>query len=94
MQWVREVKIPEKYVLMSEPDHVWLKPMPNLMVDDRPAAFPFFYIEPSKKEFKHITEKFTGPLTLKQAESIAPIGMLLSSHEKRCIICENYRRMD
>ena len=32
MKWVQEVKIPEKYVLMSEPDHVWLKPMPNLMV--------------------------------------------------------------
>lgn len=60
---------------MSEPDHVWLKPMPNLMKGQRPAAFPFFYIEPSKKEFKHITEKFTGPLTRKQAESIAPIGM-------------------
>eukprot|EP00884_Botryococcus_braunii_P021976 jgi/Botrbrau1/8462/Bobra.0237s0079.1 len=74
VQWVREANIPEKYVLMSEPDHIWLKPMPNLMVDDRPAAFPFFYIEPSKKEFRHITEKFTGPLTLKQAEMIAPIG--------------------
>ena len=40
----------------------------------RPAAFPFFYIEPSKKEFVHITEKFTGPLTTQQAERIAPIG--------------------
>eukprot|EP00884_Botryococcus_braunii_P021975 jgi/Botrbrau1/8461/Bobra.0237s0078.1 len=74
VQWVKEAKIKEKYVLMSEPDHIWLKPMPNLMVDDRPAAFPFFYIEPSKREHRHITEKFTGRLTLKQAESIAPIG--------------------
>lgn len=25
MQWVQKVQIPEKYVVMSEPDHVWLK---------------------------------------------------------------------
>ena len=30
-QWTQQVKIREKYVIMSEPDHVWLKPMPNLM---------------------------------------------------------------
>ena len=60
---------------MSEPDHLWLRPMPNLMANNhRPAAFPFFYIEPAKKEFKRLTEKFTGRLSLKQAESIAPMG--------------------
>ena len=62
-------------MLMSEPDHIWLKPMPNLMTGDIPAAFPFFYIEPAKPDYRPITEKFTGKLTLKQAESIAPIGM-------------------
>lgn len=31
LQWIKGAVIPEKYVLMSEPDHVWLKPMPNLM---------------------------------------------------------------
>lgn len=34
VQWAREAAIPEKYVLMSEPDHIWLKPMPNFMVGD------------------------------------------------------------
>lgn len=74
VQWLQNAKITERYVLMSEPDHIWLKPMPNLMAGNRPAAFPFFYIEPSKKEYHPITEKFTGKLTLMQAESIAPIG--------------------
>ena len=77
MQWLQVTDIKERYVLMSEPDHVWLRPMPNLMTGDIPAAFPFFYIEPAKPEFRPITEKFTGKLTLKQAESIAPIGGLL-----------------
>ena len=38
MQWVTKATIPEKYVLMSEPDHVWLKPMPNLMKGSRPGG--------------------------------------------------------
>ena len=74
VQWLRSAVFPERYVFMSEPDHLWLRPMPNLMVGQRPAAFPFFYIEPAKKDFKHITEKFTGPLSLKEAESIVPMG--------------------
>ena len=40
----------------------------------RPAAFPFFYIEPSKKSYLPIVQKFTGPITRKEAEQIAPIG--------------------
>jgi predicted phosphoadenosine phosphosulfate sulfurtransferase len=77
VQWLRSAVFPERYVLMSEPDHIWIRPMPNIMMGQRPAAFPFFYIEPAKKEFQYITEKFTGPLSLKQAESIAPIGAAL-----------------
>lgn len=74
VQWLQVTDIKERFVLMSEPDHIWLKPMPNLMTSDAPAAFPFFYIEPAKPDYRKITEQFTGKLTLKQAESIAPIG--------------------
>ncbi|KAK2079342.1 hypothetical protein QBZ16_003033 [Prototheca wickerhamii] len=74
LQWIRQATIPEKYVLMSEPDHLWLRPMANLMKGTRPAAFPFFYIEPSKKSYLPIVQKFTGPITRKEAEQIAPIG--------------------
>ncbi len=76
VQWLRTAVFPERFVFMSEPDHLWLRPMPNLMVGQVPAAFPFFYIEPAKKDFKHLTEKFTGPLSLKRAESISPMGGL------------------
>lgn len=74
MQWVQEAKIPEKYVLMSEPDHLWLRPMPNLMIGQNAAAYPFFYIEPSKQEYLPIVQKFVGPITRKESEQIAPIG--------------------
>ena len=74
VQWLAKAQITEKYVLMGEPDHLWLKPMPNLMKGMHPAAFPFFYIEPARKDYRAITEHFTGALTRKQAESIPPIG--------------------
>lgn len=54
------------------------EPRQILLVDEKGNAFLSFpRAEPSKKEYLPITEKFTGKLTLKQAESIAPIGALL-----------------
>lgn len=74
VQWVQKAKIPERYVLMSEPDHIFLRPLPNFMHGDTPAAFPFFYIEPSKKENVPITSRFANTTSKKELESIAPIG--------------------
>lgn len=45
-----QANISEEYVLMSEPDHIFLRPLRNFMRGDAPAAFPFFYIEPHKPE--------------------------------------------
>lgn len=56
---------------MSEPDHVIVKPIPNLATEGRGAAFPFFYIEPKKYEKvlrKYFPEE-KGPIT-----NIDPIG--------------------
>ncbi len=38
VQWVQKAKIPEKYVLMSEPDHIFLRPIPNFMRGDKPGG--------------------------------------------------------
>lgn len=76
VQWLEKANIQEEYILMSEPDHIFLQPIPNLMHGNHPAAFPFFYIEPTKPEYLPIAAKFVtgGTLTKKQAETIAPIG--------------------
>uniref|UniRef100_A0A383W4V9 Apple domain-containing protein n=1 Tax=Tetradesmus obliquus TaxID=3088 RepID=A0A383W4V9_TETOB len=77
LQWVQQAKITEEYVMMSEPDHIFLRPLPNFMKkDDRPAAFPFFYIEPHKDENIPIIAKFVpgGSLSRSDAETIAPMG--------------------
>lgn len=60
-----------RYILMAEPDHIFLKPLPNLVFEEYPAAFPFFYIKPAENE--KIIRKFfpeeKGPVT-----NIDPIG--------------------
>ncbi|KAJ9555106.1 hypothetical protein OSB04_009720 [Centaurea solstitialis] len=71
VQWLQQADIKEDYILMSEPDHIIVKPIPNLSRDGLGAAFPFFYIEP--KKYESILRKFfpedKGPIT-----NIDPIG--------------------
>ncbi|EFN56305.1 hypothetical protein CHLNCDRAFT_22296, partial [Chlorella variabilis] len=57
-QWVDKYldKIPENYIWMGEPDHVFIRPPPLWATPERPAAFPFFYIEPVR--FKNIIDRF------------------------------------
>lgn len=56
---------------MAEPDHIIVKPVPNLAKAGLGAAFPFFYIEP--KKFESVLRKYypedRGPIT-----DIDPIG--------------------
>ena len=56
---------------MAEPDHLIVKPIPNLSRVGRGAAFPFFYIEP--KKYESVLRKFfpesKGPIS-----DIDPIG--------------------
>ncbi|PIA60186.1 hypothetical protein AQUCO_00400815v1 [Aquilegia coerulea] len=71
VQWLEKANIKEEYILMAEPDHVFVNPLPNLARGGYPAAFPFFYIKPDKNE--NIIRKYypeeKGPVT-----NIDPIG--------------------
>lgn len=57
-QWVEQYldTIPENYIWMGEPDHIFLRAPPLWATPERPAAFPFFYIEPL--QMKHIIDRF------------------------------------
>ncbi|KAM7502420.1 hypothetical protein LguiB_001324 [Lonicera macranthoides] len=71
VQWLEKAIIEEEYVLMAEPDHIFVNPLPNLAHGDHPAAFPFFYIKPTENEKimrKYYPEEM-GPVT-----NIDPIG--------------------
>ena len=79
VQWLSAARVDEDFVLMAEPDHLWLRPFQNpCPADGSPAAFPFFYIEPSKEEYLPLVAralgKKTGRMTREEAEEIAPVG--------------------
>ncbi|KAH8976071.1 hypothetical protein BDL97_01G194900 [Sphagnum fallax] len=50
VQWLLKANIEEDYILMAEPDHLFIRPMPNLASETMPIAFPFFYIAPQENE--------------------------------------------
>ncbi|PQQ07406.1 uncharacterized protein Pyn_32154 [Prunus yedoensis var. nudiflora] len=71
VQWLEKATIEEEYILMAEPDHIFVNPLPNLAHGNSPAGYPFFYIKPAENE--KIIRKFypeeKGPVT-----DIDPIG--------------------
>ncbi|XP_061338850.1 hydroxyproline O-arabinosyltransferase PLENTY-like [Gastrolobium bilobum] len=71
VQWLEKANIEEEYILMAEPDHIFVNPLPNLAYGTQPAGYPFFYIRPAKNE--KIIRKFypeeKGPVT-----DVDPIG--------------------
>ncbi|EFJ23955.1 hypothetical protein SELMODRAFT_150302 [Selaginella moellendorffii] len=71
VQWFRDVEIEEDYVFMAEPDHIIIRPIPNLSTGELPAAFPFFYIDPKQfqKTLRRWYPESKGPIT-----NIDPIG--------------------
>ncbi|XP_004980803.1 hydroxyproline O-arabinosyltransferase 1-like [Setaria italica] len=71
VQWLQKADIKEEYILMAEPDHIIVKPIPNLSRDGRAAAFPFLYIELEKNE--KVLRKFF-PVDEGPMNKIDPIG--------------------
>ncbi|KAG9152476.1 hypothetical protein Leryth_016405 [Lithospermum erythrorhizon] len=70
VQWLEKATIDEEYIMMAEPDHIFVKPLPNL-AHDYPVAFPFFYIKPviHEKILRKFYPKEMGPIT-----NVDPIG--------------------
>ncbi|XP_020962733.1 hydroxyproline O-arabinosyltransferase 3 isoform X1 [Arachis ipaensis] len=71
VQWLEKADIEEEYILMAEPDHIFVNPLPNLAHGSQPAGYPFFYIKPVENE--KLIRKFypedKGPVT-----DVDPIG--------------------
>ncbi|PWA86649.1 hypothetical protein CTI12_AA138540 [Artemisia annua] len=71
VQWLERATIEEDYILMAEPDHIFVNPLPNLARGEFPAGFPFFYIKPEENEkiIRKYYPKESGPVT-----NVDPIG--------------------
>ena len=54
-------QIEEEYILMVEPDHIFLKALPNFVTDEfHGICFPFFYIDAKLPKNKPLMEKVLG----------------------------------
>lgn len=71
VQWLEKAVIDEEYILMAEPDHIFVNPLPNLATENEPAGYPFFYIKPAENEkiMRKFYPKENGPVT-----DVDPIG--------------------
>ena len=47
-------------MLMAEPDHIYLRPLPNFMTGDKPAGFNFGYMNPAGDENCLIVKRWVG----------------------------------
>ena len=88
-QWLEKYAddIDEEFVLMSEPDHLHVAPMPLLATPTKAAAFPFFYINHGDQKFAKIVAKFNDVGAPKEA--FAPIGnspVMISKEQLREVV--------
>ena len=47
LQWAQTTSIEEDYVVIEESDHLYLRPVPNLMVGPRMAGSYYSYMQPA-----------------------------------------------
>ncbi|GAX76986.1 hypothetical protein CEUSTIGMA_g4433.t1 [Chlamydomonas eustigma] len=74
VEWVKIASFPERYVLMSEPDHIFLRPLPNFMRGDKPAAFNFGYMNPVETNCMRIIKRLLQLESDLEVEKVFPIG--------------------
>ncbi|GER46313.1 root determined nodulation 1 [Striga asiatica] len=92
VQWLKKAEIKEEYVLMAEPDHIFLQPLPNLVYEEYPAAYSFFYMKPVK--YAKIVRKFfpkkMGPITNVDPIGNSPVIIKKETDEKFGWVLEMY----
>ncbi|KAJ9512037.1 hypothetical protein QJQ45_004607 [Haematococcus lacustris] len=72
LQWVRLASVPERYILMCESDHLFLRPLPNLMQGEVSTAALFTYMNPL--EYPSIVRSFIGKVPESELAQVPRIG--------------------
>ena len=56
-----DLNFPEKFVLICETDHIFLKPMPNLATETMAVGYPFHYMLPTRNaKTRALVRRFAG----------------------------------
>jgi len=72
MEWLKKASIPEHYLVMCEGDHLFLRPMPNMMAGQAPGAALFTYINPLN--YPEIVRSLIGPVSDVELATVPRIG--------------------
>ncbi|GLC53212.1 hypothetical protein PLESTB_000720300 [Pleodorina starrii] len=72
IEWINRISIPEKYFVMCETDHLFMRPMPNLMNGDSQGAALFSYIVPWN--YPAVVRKFIGNVSDEEVHRVPQIG--------------------
>lgn len=78
---------------MGEPDHLLMKPLPNLIDGKNPVAYPFFYIKPEENE--KIIRKFYPKGAISNVDPIGSSPVIITKVckqiiDKVCVILSLY----
>lgn len=92
VQWLESATIEEEYILMAEPDHIFVSPFPNLAKGSHPAGYPFFYIKPAEKAkiIRKFYPKEKGPLTDIDPIGNSPVIIQKVGSKKESLLTENH----
>ena len=83
-QWVAHYmsKIPEHFVLLAEPDHVFIRAPPLWATYSRPSAYPMGFMDTQNTKHREIFEKFNvKKVPLKQWQAVGPSPIMISKKQ-------------
>jgi hypothetical protein len=83
-QWVTHymAKIPEHFVLLAEPDHIFIRAPPLWATYSRPSAYPMGFIDTQNAKHRTIFQKFNVKnVPLKQWHPVGPSPLMISKKQ-------------
>jgi hypothetical protein len=83
-QWVKRYMsmVPEHFVLLAEPDHVFIRAPPLWASYNRPSAYPFSFMDVKNEKHQAIFQKFNVKnVPLKQWFAVGPSPLLISKKQ-------------
>lgn len=87
-QWVKRyiTKIPEHFVLLAEPDHVFIRAPPLWATYNRPSGYPFSFMDVHNTKHRDIFQKYnTKNVPIKQWNAVGPSPLMLSVKQLKLI---------
>ena len=83
--------IDEEYVFISETDHIFMQPLPNLATPEQPVAFHFSYMQPNP-DFEWIIKRACPSLkSYKDVQPIGPSPMIIHKAMLKSVIPDWHR---